>query len=279
METKKAMIAFAIAVLTVLCGVIIYNVVKNDSPQEILTPEFPAIVVEEPEIDPVQYNNERFDECIDNIVASIVYTSGFSQTTHPTGERFAYGFNNTVIGKRLVKEGESITPKEAYGVTVRHLKEHVRPFLRYVKAELSDGQIIAIAHFIYNVGGEAFSGYSEDGKRLKKPSRLLTAINEYELPDICARYFTGFRSLGGMRSEGLLKLRWLQAALFADAVSVEDLRNAYGAGIFDLHLSTLYEQCRPENDGYYTPKLDDETVQKVLRQKGNGTLTGTLMKF
>ena len=157
METKKRMIAIAIAVLAVICGVVIYNVVKSDPPQEEPAPPIP-VAVEEPEVDPVQYNNERFGECIDDIVMSIVYSSGFNQTTHPTGERFAYGFNNTVVGKRLVKEGESITPRQAYDVTVRHLKEHVQPFLRYISVQLSDGQIIAVAHFIYNVGGEAFTG-------------------------------------------------------------------------------------------------------------------------
>ena len=278
METKKRMIAIAIAVLAVICGVVIYNVVKSDPPQEEPAPPIP-VAVEEPEVDPVQYNNERFGECIDDIVMSIVYSSGFNQTTHPTGERFAYGFNNTVVGKRLVKEGESITPRQAYDVTVRHLKEHVQPFLRYISVQLSDGQIIAVAHFIYNVGGEAFTGYSEDGKLLKKPSRLLTAINDGEQPEICARCFTGFRNFGGIRSDGLLKLRWLQAALYAEAVSVEDLKSAYAAGIFDLHPSVLYEHNRPEKDGYYTPKLDIEIVQKVLKQKGIGTSTNELMKF
>lgn len=77
----------------------------------------------------------------------------------------------------------------------------------------------------------------------------------------------------------MLKLRWLQAALYTEAVSVEDLKSAYAAGIFDLHPSVLYEHNRPEKDGYYTPKLDIEIVQKVLKQKGIGTSTNELMKF
>lgn len=275
---KKKLIAIAIAVLAVICGVVVYNVVKSDPPQEEPLPPLP-IVVEEPEIDPVQYNNERFGECLNEIVASIVYSSGFSQTTYPTGERFAYGFNNTVVGKRLVKDGESIGKKEAFDVTVRYLKEHVQPFFRYVNVQMSDGQIIAVAHFIYNVGGEAFSGYSEKGKQLKKPSRLLTAINDGELPEDCARYFTGFRSMGGMKSDGLLKLRWLQAALYTEIVTPGDLEAANAAGIFDLHPSVLFTQNRPEKDGYYTPKLDYETVQKALMQKGIGKSTKEVMKF
>ena len=54
-------------------------------------------------------------------------------------------------------------------------------------------------------------------------------------------------------------------------------------GLFDqddiLHPSVLYEHNRPEKDGYYTPKLDIEIVQKVLKQKGIGTSTNELMKF
>ncbi len=277
MENKK-LIAIVIAVLAVICGVVIYNVVKSDPPQEEPLPPM-QIVVEEPAIDPVQYNSERFDECINDIVVSIVYSSGFNQTTHPDGERFAYGFNNTVVGKRLVRDGESIGKKEAFDVTVRYLKEHVRPFFRHVKVQMSDGQIIAVAHFIYNVGGEAFSGYSEKGEQLKKPSRLLTAINDEEPSTDCVRYFTGFRNMGGMRSEGLLKLRWLQAALYSEIVTPSDLEAVNAIGIFDLHPSVLFKQNRPEKDGYYTPKLDYETVQKALMQKGIGKPTKEVMKF
>ena len=275
---KKKLIAIAIAILAVICGVVIYNVTKEEPPVEEPAP----VVISEPEVvevDPVQYNTGRFDELIDDIVVTIAYTSGFNNESYPTGERFAYGFNNTVVGKRLVKDGESTTKENARDITVKHLKQHVRPFLSYVTREMTDGEIIAVASFMYNVGGEAFTGYTADGKKVKKPSRLLVAINDGELTEVSARYFTGFRSCGGMIHDGLLKLRWLQAALFADVVTPDDLRKANAVGIFGMRIPCLFENGCPDKDGYYTPKLTSETAEKVLKQKGIGQKTEDLLKF
>lgn len=274
---KKKLIAIVVAILAVICGVVVYNFVKQEPPVEEPAP----VVVTEPEvveIDPVQYNSERFDELIDDIVVTIAYTAGFTNESYPTGERFAYGFNNTVVGKRLVKQGESTNKETARDITVKHLQQHVRPFLCYVSRQMTDGEIVAVSNFIYNVGGEAFSGYKADGKQIKKPSRLLTAINDGELPDVCARYFTGFRSCGGFIHEGLLKLRWLQAALFTEVVTPDDLRKANAVGIFGMRVPCLFENGCPDKDGYYTPKLNPEIAAKVLKQKGNGQKTEDLLK-
>ncbi len=274
---KKHWIAIAIAIIAVVCGIVIFTLVKNSDKVEPL-----PLVVEEPEpapVDPVEYNTQRFDELISDIVVTIAYTSGFSQESYPTGERFAYGFNNTVVGKRLVREGETTTENDAYETTVEHLQKYVRPFLRYVTREMYDGELIAVAHFMYNVGGEAFTGYSADGKQIKKPSRLLVAINNNESSQNCARYFTGFRSAGGMENDGLLKLRWLQAALFTDAITSEDLLTANVIGIFGMSVPCLFGNSQPDKDGYYTPKITAENISALFKQKGLGLTTEELLIF
>ena len=274
---RKTWIAIAIALLVVICGVVVYNLVKQEPPVE-PTP----VVVEEPqevvEVDPILYNSNRFQDLIDDIVVSIVYTSGFCTDAYPTGERYAYGFNNTVVGRKLVEEGETTTKEKAYDITVEHLTQHVQPFLRYVTREMTDGEIIAVSNFIYSVGGEAFSGHSAKGDEVRKPSRLLVAINEDASPMVCARYFSGFRNSGGMVYDGLLKLRWLQAALFTGLVDPEDLRTACVLGIYGMPLSSLFEHDYPDADGYYSPKLTSENVQSLLELRGT-QLTQDLLKF
>ncbi len=276
---KKVLTAIIIAALVIVCGVG-YLLLKKDAPQQVPEPPAAPVVAEEPkEIDPVQYNLQQFDNCLEDIVTAIAYSSGFSENTYVTGERYAYGFSNTVVGRRLVRDGETTVPKQAYETTVNHLKDHVKPFFKHIKRQLTDCEIIAVAHFMYNVGGERFSGYSEEGEQVCKPSKLFTAINNNESAEVCARYFTGFRSAGGMIHEGLLKLRWLQAAIYTENITPQDLKTANVVGIFGMNIAGLYEHRCPDKDGYYTPKFDAETVSKVLEQKGIGISTEELLKF
>ncbi len=275
---KKKLVAIIIAALAVICGVVIYFVVRDKKPEPIPLPE-PQPVVEEPAPTPQELNSQNFDFLLEDIVASIVYTSGFSAESYITGERYAYGFNNTVVGKRLVKEDETTIPRQAYETTVDHLKTHVKPFLSHINRELNQGEIVALALFMYNVGGERFTGYSEEGKEVCKPSKLFMAINGNESPENCARLFTGFRSAGGMTNDGLLKLRWLQAALYLEVVTPTDLRAANATGIFGMSVADLFEHEYPEKDGYYTPKFDTETIGKVMKQKGIGKTTDELLEF
>lgn len=274
---KKKWIAIVIAALAVICGVVIYFAVQNKKPEPIPLPVEP--VVEKPVKTTWELNAESFDRCLEDIVVSVVYTSGFSAETYITGERYAYGYNNTVVGDRLVKEDETTLPQEAYQTTVDHLQKHVKPFFRHVNRVLSDGEIVALANFMYNIGGERFTGFSAEGAEVCRPSRLFAAVNENLSADKCARYFTGFRSAGGITNDGLLKLRWLQAALYLEIITPGDLKTANAAGIFGMSVHELFGQDYPEKDGYYTPKFDNQTIADVMKQPGVGKTTADILRF
>lgn len=232
--------------------------------------------------DTVQQKNLTLcDSIIEKIFIGIAYVEDFGKGTDPKrftpeakaaiyhcGAAYTTGYGSTVYpeGKRVKKNDKKISKAYAKECAFAHLRKFVFPFIyRYVDVELSEEEAIGVCMFIYNVGGENFSGHRMTGEKFAEASEFLKAINQKQEVEACARKMTGFRSSGGKRAVGLLKRHWVQAAIFCGHLKVESLLKLKPANFYNIKdLSMLFANSNGDADDFYTYKHDSKTIDWFL---------------
>ena len=163
-------------------------------------------------------NVARADALSEDIFSFICLVEG-GILNEKTGENYHcgarwttwYGVTTTPDGK-LLKKGQRIPKATAKAWAFYHLRKNVYPFLAYFDHKLTDEQIIGICLFAYNVGGEALTGYSAEGEKIKEPCEFFIAVNNGDAPEECVNKMTEYRKSAGKRANGLLKRHWVQGA-------------------------------------------------------------------
>ena len=131
--------------------------------------------------------------------------------------------------------------------------------------------IISIALFMYNVGGEAVTGYDADGNCTEQgPSAFFQALNGGKSIGECVNYLTGFRKSGGRIANGLLKRRWLEGAVMLGILTPNNILSLIPEQFYATRdLGNYYwldKRRRIAKDGdYYKLRYDDKTINKFFK--------------
>lgn len=165
---------------------------------------------------------------------------------------------------------------------IAHLDEEIYPVIdEHVKVPLNEHEITAIAMFIYNIGSKSFIN-----------SEFLKGLNNGEKGLELAKKMTGFRAITKKNalgkyektlSKGLLKREWVMISMFLNPdIKTTDNKGKTVVRDFMSYLSQMrpgyfykekdmsfyyYEKIGSVGeDGYYTPKFDNETLVKFIKK-------------
>lgn len=194
-----------------------------------------------------------------------------------------YGVTTTPDGKFL-KKGQIIPKAQAKAWSFEHLHKHVYPFLKYFSHKLSDEQIIGICLFVYNVGGEALTGYSADGEHVKEPCEFFKAVNNGLAPEECVNKMTEYRKSAGKRANGLLKRHWVQGAAYLGILTANNIgdlepRKFYQTKNFGNYYWVDKErQPVADDNGFYKLRYDDATVNTFFNMNEGNDVTVNSIK-
>lgn len=194
-----------------------------------------------------------------------------------------YGVTTTPDGKFL-KKGQIIPKAQAKAWSFEHLHKHVYPFLKYFSHKLSDEQIIGICLFVYNVGGEALTGYSADGEHVKEPCEFFKAVNNGLAPEECVNKMTEYRKSAGKRANGLLKRHWVQGAAYLGILTANNIgdlepRKFYQTKNFGNYYWVDKErQPVADENGFYKLRYDDATVNTFFNMNEGVDVTVNSIK-
>ena len=214
-------------------------------------------------------NEERLKLAEDKIVATIAFMENYFDEPFVSGGAVTIGYGSCYKdnGERVSACDGKINKETAKKYTLAALRRDVFPTIeKYVKRDLSESQLIAVSSFIYAIGSSNFAGigYDKEGNK-KQPCEFLKAINAGKSNFECARKLSGWsKAGGGIPHPGLLKQHWVKMALFCHRIKPEQLFDLTPASIYNFKISDLYKSSRRDRDGYYTPKLDDATINRVL---------------
>lgn len=204
-------------------------------------------------------------------------TIGYGSTYYPNGE--AVGKNDKAISCKLpVKYYKGAEFKKGREYVCHHLQKEVYPFIeKYVTRDLSKNELLGVVLFVYNVGGENFSGHKKNGKVCGKESAFLQALNKGDALEDCAVKMTGFRAMNGKRANGLLKRHWVAMALFCDKISAQDLLKLKATGFYDIKdLSFFYKKEAKTAADYWEPDFSAKKIKQfLLEQAATGEEKGT----
>lgn len=227
----------------------------------------------------INYNEARAELLIDDIFKGIALVEDDKgETVYFCGARWTgpYGVTLDENGN-LFHKGDKVTKPRAKRLAYKHLREYVFPFLGYVKPKMEDREIISICLFIYNVGGEQFSGHNLDGsiahdKKGKEvpPSQFLKGINAGEKPEKIVNYMTGFRKSAGKRANGLLKRHWVTGAIYLGELSMDDImelrpKQFYTTKNFGNYYWLKKDRSFKVKGGYYQLRYDETTLKVFHR--------------
>ncbi len=194
-----------------------------------------------------------------------------------------YGVTTTPEGK-LLKKGQRIPKATAKAWSFEHLRKNVYPFLVYFKHKLTDEQIIGICLFVYNVGGEALTGYSVQGEKLKEPCEFFIAVNNGDAPEECVNKMTEYRKSAGKRANGLLKRHWVQGAAYLGILTARNIgdlepRKFYQTKNFGNYYWVDKErQPIADENGFYKMRYDDATVNTFFNMNEGVNVTVNSIK-
>lgn len=208
----------------------------------------------------VKLNGKTYQGLEDELLACVAFVENYSATSYYCGARWTIGYGTTgyANGER-VQPGQHISQEEAKACVRAHFRNYVFPVIdEYVERELSENEMLATCLFIYNIGG---GNFTKNGS-----CAFLTAINNNATPEECARKMTQFYRSAGKKSNGLLKRRWVEGALFCGYITAEDIKNLTPGGFYNADLSEYYASMSLDRDGFYSYKLDDETVNRFLEK-------------
>lgn len=215
------------------------------------------------------------------IMTAIAYVEGFSDKPYFCGAKQTIGYGSTVYpdGSRVKKTDKAISCrlpvkyykgaefKKGREYVKHHLENEVYPFIKnYVTRELSAEELLGTVLFVYNVGGESFSGHKKNGTSSGKASAFLQSLNSGEESAVdCAKKMTGFRAMNGKRANGLLKRHWVAMGLFTGKLEAADLLKLKAAGFYDIKdMSFFYKKSAGRNSGYWEPDFSPEKINKFL---------------
>ena len=126
----------------------------------------------------------------------------------------------------FVKKGNKVSNADAKKWCIHHIKKRVVPFfVHFDKRKLTDNEILMAMLFIYNVGGEAVTGYDLLGNKRSEPCRFFHALNDGKNIEYVANCMTGFRKSAGRRANGLLKRHWVAGAVGMGILTEDNVKD------------------------------------------------------
>lgn len=213
----------------------------------------------------VSLNGKTYRGLEDELIACIAYVENYFPTSYFCGARWTIGYGTTgyADGKKVLPN-QRISKKEAQNCVRHHLRSYVFPVIdQYVERELSEGEMLATCLFIYNIGGGNFANQ----KGIGRSCAFLKALNDNKSSQECARKMTEFYRSAGKKVDGLLKRRWVEGAIFCGYLTAEDILQLEPAGFYNSRsLNDYYVSSRPDRDGFYSYRFDQDTVQRFLDQ-------------
>ena len=235
-------------------------------------------------------NVARADALSEDIFSFICLVEG-GILNEKTGENYHcgarwttwYGVTTTPEGK-LLKKGQRIPKATAKAWAFYHLRKNVYPFLAYFDHKLTDEQIIGICLFAYNVGGEALTGYSAEGEKIKEPCEFFIAVNNGDAPEECVNKMTEYRKSAGKRANGLLKRHWVQGAAYLGILTSNNIgelepRKFYQTKNFGNYYWVDKErQPLEDENGFYKMRYDDVTVNTFFNMNEGVNVTVNSIK-
>lgn len=235
-------------------------------------------------------NVARADALSEDIFSFICLVEG-GVLNEKTGENYHcgarwttwYGVTTTPEGK-LLKKGQRIPKATAKAWAFYHLRKNVYPFLVYFDHKLTDEQIIGICLFAYNVGGEALTGYSAEGEKIKEPCEFFIAVNNGDAPEECVNKMTEYRKSAGKRANGLLKRHWVQGAAYLGILTSNNIgelepRKFYQTKNFGNYYWVDKErQPLEDENGFYKMRYDDATVNTFFNMNEGVNVTVNSIK-
>ena len=235
-------------------------------------------------------NVARADALSEDIFSFICLVEG-GILNEKTGENYHcgarwttwYGVTTTPEGK-LLKKGQRIPKATAKAWAFYHLRKNVYPFLAYFDHKLTDEQIIGICLFAYNVGGEALTGYSAEGEKIKEPCEFFIAVNNGDAPEECVNKMTEYRKSAGKRANGLLKRHWVQGAAYLGILTSNNIgelepRKFYQTNNFGNYYWVDQErQPLEDENGFYKMRYDDATVNTFFNMNEGVNVTVNSIK-
>ena len=235
-------------------------------------------------------NVARANELSEDIFSFICLVEG-GIVNEKTGENYHcgarwttwYGVTTTPDGKFL-KKGQRIPKATAKAWAFEHLRKHVYPFLSHFTRKLTDEQIIGVCLFAYNVGGEALTGYSADGEKVKEPCEFFISVNKNEDPETCVNKMTEYRKSAGKRANGLLKRHWVQGAAYLGILTARNISDLEPRKFYQTkNFGNYYwvdKEREPQADkyGFYRLRFDDVTVNTFFNMNEGDTVTVNSIK-
>ena len=235
-------------------------------------------------------NVARADALSEDIFSFICLVEG-GVLNEKTGENYHcgarwttwYGVTTTPDGKFL-KKGQRIPKATAKAWAFYHLRKNVYPFLAYFDHKLTDEQIIGICLFAYNVGGEALTGYSVQGEKLKEPCEFFIAVNNGDAPEECVNKMTEYRKSAGKRANGLLKRHWVQGAAYLGILTSNNIgelepRKFYQTKNFGNYYWVDKErQPLEDENGFYKMRYDDFIINNFFNMNEGKDVTVNSIK-
>lgn len=210
--------------------------------------EFSPIQMPLTHADSVRIHNEAcYEECKEDILICIAYVEGFREKPYFCGARWTVGYGTTVYpdGSRVKKDSPIIDKNYAKECVFSLLDKHVKPFiLAHVERRLTHDEMLGIELFIYNVGGEQFSGYNKDGEVVGEASEFLKAINRDDNALETAKKMTSFRKSAGKRANGLLKRHWVVAGIYTGIISPLDILELQPEMFYRPDVAFYYDEMK-----------------------------------
>lgn len=235
-------------------------------------------------------NVARADQLSEDIFSFICLVEG-GVLNENTGENYHcgarwttwYGVTTSPDGKFL-KKGQRIPKATAKAWSFEHLRKNVYPFLAYFNHKLTDEQIIGICLFVYNVGGEALTGYSLQGEKLKEPCEFFIAVNNGEAPEKCVNKMTEYRKSAGKRANGLLKRHWVQGAAYLGILTAKNIGELEPRKFYQTkNLGNYYwvdkeRQPLEDENGFYRLRYDDVIINNFFNMNEGVNVTVNSIK-
>ena len=138
--------------------------------------------------------------------------------------------------------------------------------------------------FAYNVGGEALTGYSADGEKVKEPCEFFISVNKNEDPETCVNKMTEYRKSAGKRANGLLKRHWVQGAAYLGILTARNISDLEPRKFYQTkNFGNYYwvdKEREPQADkyGFYRLRFDDVTVNTFFNMNEGDTVTVNSIK-
>ena len=164
-----------------------------------------------------------------DIADAIACVEGFRANPYYSGVWcVGYGSGRYADGSVVTKYSHAVSRQEAKQCVIAHIRKYVDPVIdKNVRKKLSDGERIACAMFIYNVGDGAF-----------EKSSFLRLINSGASAQECAQALALFNKAGGSVNATLQKRRWLEGAIFCGYITPCDIRKM--SSVYHANLADLY---------------------------------------